>query len=79
MIIHTVVGNRVRPKYGASSIPIPILTDKHPHIIELLRAIKVGNIRNPDCHAAEIDSPPPVLKCLEDTDVNVDELDYLAS
>ena len=44
----------------------------------MLETLEVGDVRKSDCHIAEIDSPLPVLKCLEDTDVNVDELDYLA-
>ena len=44
----------------------------------MLKALEVGDVRKSDCHIAEIESPLPVLKCLEDTDVNVDELDYLA-
>ena len=45
----------------------------------MLEALEIGEVMKLDCHVAEIDSPPPVLKCLEDTDVNIDELDYLAS
>ena len=55
-----------------------IPTEDYPRIIEMLKALEVGDVRKLDCHIAEIESPLPVLKCLEDTDVNVDELDYLA-
>lgn len=78
MIIHTVIGNRTHPEYGVASIPFPIPTEDYPRIIEMLKALEVGDVRKLDCHIAEIESPLPVLKCLEDTDVNVDELDYLA-
>lgn len=78
MIIHTVMGNRSHPEYGVASIPFPIPTEEYPRIIERLEALEVGDVRKSDCHVAEIDSPLPVLKCLEDTNVNVDELDYLA-
>ena len=78
MIIHTVIGNRTHPEYGVASIPFPIPTEEYPRIIEMLKALEVGDVRKLDCHIAEIESPLPVLKCLEDTDVNVDELDYLA-
>ena len=78
MITHTVIGNRAHPEYGIASIPFPISTDEYPSIIEMLRAIEVGDVLKPDCHVAKIKSPLPVLKCLEDTDINVDELDYLA-
>ena len=74
MIIHTVIGNRTHPEYGVASIPFPIPTEEYPRIIEMLEALEVGDVRKSDCHIAEIESPLPVLKCLEDTDVNVDEL-----
>ncbi len=78
MIIHTEIGNRTHPENGVASIPFPIPTEDYPRIIEMLKAFEVGDVRKLDCHIAEIESPLPVLKCLEDTDVNVDELDYLA-
>ena len=78
MIIHTVMGNRSHPEYGVASIPFPISTEEYPRIIEMLEALEVGDTLKPDCHVAEIESSLPVLKCLEDTDINVDELDYLA-
>jgi len=78
MIIHTVIGNRTHPEYGVASIPFPIPTEEYPCIIEMLEALEVGDVLKSDCHIAELESPLPVLKCLEDTDVNVDELDYLA-
>ena len=78
MIIHTVIGNRTHPEYGVASIPFPIPTEEYPRIIEMLEALEIGDVRKSDCHIAEIESLLPVLKCLEDTDINVDELDYLA-
>ena len=78
MIIHTVMGNRSHPEYGVASIPFPIPTEEYPCIIEMLEALEVGDVLKPDCHIAEIESPLPVLECLEDTDINVDGLDYLA-
>ena len=78
MIIHTVLGNKAHPEYGVASIPFPISMEEYPRIIEMLEALEVGDVLKSDCHIAELESPLPVLKCLEDTDANVDELDYLA-
>ena len=78
MIIHTVIGNRTHPEYGVASIPFHIPTEEYPRIIEMLEALEVGDVLKSDCHIAELESPLPVLKCLEDTDINVDEMDYLA-
>ena len=78
MIIHTVIGNRTHPEYGVASIPFPISTKEYPRIIEMLEALEVGDVLKSDCHIAELESPLPVLKCVENTDINVDELDYLS-
>ena len=78
MIIHTVIGNRTHPEYGVASIPFPITTKGYPRIIEMLEALEVGDVLKSDCHIAELESPLPVLKCVENTNINVDELDYLA-
>lgn len=78
MIIHTVIGDRSHPEYGVASIPFPVSTEEYPRIIEMLEALEDGDVLKSDCHIAEIESPLSVLERLEDTDVNVDELDYLA-
>ena len=78
MIIHTVIGDRSHPEYGVASIPFPVSTEEYSRIIEMLEALEVGDVLKSDCHIAEIESPLSVLERLEDTDVNVDELDYLA-
>ena len=44
----------------------------------MLEALEVGDVLKSDCHIAELESPLPVLKCVENTDINVDELDYLS-
>ena len=54
MIIHTVLGNRAHPEYGVASIPFPISTDEYPRIIEMLKALEVGDVQKLDCHIAEI-------------------------
>lgn len=78
MTIHTVLGNREHPDYGVASIPFPIPNEDYPRIIGMLNAIEIGVVHNSDCYIEEINSPLPVLKCLEATEVNVDELDFLA-
>ena len=52
MIIHTVLGNRAHPEHGVASIPFPISADEYSRIIEMLRAIEVGDVLKPDCHIA---------------------------
>ncbi len=78
MIIHTVIGNRAHPEYGAASIPFPISAEEYPRIIGMMEELENGDVWKSDCHIAEIESPLPVLECLEDTEINVDEMDYLA-
>lgn len=78
MIFQAVVGNPSHPEYGVATIPFPIPNDEYDHSIGLLEDLKVGDAVQTDLEVKEINGTWPVLKCLEDTVVNVDELDYLA-
>ena len=78
MIFQAVVGNPSHPEYGVATIPFPIPNDEYDHSIGLLEDLEVGNAVQTDLEVKEINGTWPVLKCLEDTVVNVDELDYLA-
>ena len=78
MIFQAVVGNPSHPEYGVATIPFPIPNDEYDHSIGLLEDLEVGDAVQTDLEVKEINGTWPVLKCLEDTVVNVDELDYLA-
>ena len=73
-----VLGNRDHPEYGAATIPFPIPREEYDHCIKLLAALEIGNAARRDCQVLEVSGPWPALKRLEDSEVNLDELDYLA-
>ncbi|MBQ5977274.1 MAG: antirestriction protein ArdA [Oscillospiraceae bacterium] len=73
-----IVSNHSQPIYGQVTVPLPIPDEEYDHVIELLEALEIGDFRAWDCHVDEICDCPPVLKRLEGTQINIDELDYLA-
>ena len=64
-------------EYGIVTIPFPIPKDQYDSTIKMLVAIDIGDPRERDCTVREVLGPVPSLKCLEGTQINVDELDYL--
>lgn len=73
-----VLSNISHPEYGVVSIPLPIPKEQYDSCVELLESLEIGVASNRDCHLDELHSPWPVLDRLEGTQVNLDELDYLA-
>ena len=72
------LSNAVHPEYGVVTISFPIPEEEYGHCLELLEALEIGNAVNRDCKVQEIQEGPPILKRLEGSRVNLDELDYLA-
>lgn len=78
-MIQAVLSNKDHPEYGVVTIPFPIERDEYDHCIGLVEALGIGNASKQDCQVNEIIFGAwPALKRLEDTQVNLDELDYLA-
>lgn len=73
-----VVENAKQPELGSVSIPFPIPDDKYENILRQLHQIDAGNAVNRDCRVCEIKSNFTSLMNLEDSCVNVDQLDHLA-
>ena len=73
-----IISNHKQPIYGQVTLPLPIPDEEYDHVIELLENLEIGDFRAWDCHVDEISDCPPVLKRLEGTQINIDELDYLA-
>ena len=69
--------NEAHPEYGAVSLPFPIKLEEYDENLKMLDALGIGDPIEQDCFVAEISTAYPVLKCLEGSCVNVDELDYL--
>ena len=77
-MIKAVLSNISHPEFGVVSIPLPIPKEQYDSCVELLESLEIGVASNRDCHLDELHSPWPVLDRLEGTQVNLDELDYLA-
>lgn len=77
-MMRAVLSNAAHPEYGAATIPFPIPEEEYDHCLELLEALEIGNAISRDCKVQEIQEGPPILKRLEGSKVNLDELDYLA-
>ena len=77
-MFQAVLSNAQHPEYGAATIPFPIPNREYDHYIELLKAMEIGDPTQRDCQVDELHSDFPILKRIEKTAINVDELDYLA-
>lgn len=75
--MQVVLGNRDHPEYGVATIPFPIPREEYDHCIKLLEALEIGDAVQQDCQVLEFSGPWHVLKRLENSEVNLDELDYL--
>ena len=51
---------------------------QYAHGMERLKALEIGDVVKADCRLDEINSEFPVLKHMESTSVNMEEVDYLA-
>ena len=77
-VIKAVLSNPQRPECGQITVPFPIPADQYDHTIELLQAMNLGDSLKRDCTVDEVDSRCSVVSVLNGTQVNVDQLDYLA-
>lgn len=78
MQFQAVLSNQHHPEYGVATVPFPIPSAEYDNIIALLEPLEIGDAVRRDCHIEEVSGCFPVLTQLERTDVNLDELDYLA-
>ena len=69
--------NKAHPEYGTVSLPFPIQLEEYDENLKMLDALDIGGHIERDCFVAELSTAYPILKCLEGSCVNVDELDYL--
>lgn len=77
MRIKAVLGNAKHPEYGVVEIPLPIPKEQYDSTIKMLEGLGIGDAIQRDCKVEELISAYPVFRCLEEQQVNVDELDYL--
>ncbi len=77
MKIRAALYNANHLEYGLVTIPFPIPPDQYDSTIGMLESLGIGDPLARDCTVEEIEGPCPILKRLEGTRVNADELDYL--
>ncbi len=75
-MIQALLSNRNRPDMPPVPVCFPI--GDYAGIYENLKSIGIGNIAVRDCFVSELSGDYPILERLEETEINVDELDYLA-
>ena len=77
-MIKATVSNAQHLEYGQITITFPIPDEEYDDVLARLEAMKLGDAVKRDCRLDELDSHYSILKRLEQTAVNIDELDYLA-
>ena len=78
MMFQAKLKNKAHPEYGVVTVPFPLHRDNYSHYIRLTKILEIGSATERDCWVNEIDGAWPVLERLENTQVNLDDLDYLA-
>ena len=72
-MVYATLSNSNRPGSPAVTVGFPITEN----VFADLESIGIGSATERDCYAASVGGDVPILKRLEKTAVNVDELDYL--
>ena len=70
--------SKTDPALGSVTIQFPIHRKEYDRVLEQLESLGIGSPADQDCQVETIDSYYSILKRLEETMVNLDELDYLA-
>lgn len=73
-----VLTNKGHPELGAISLSLPIHTEEYGSVMKMLSALGIGDVTTRDCQIKELIRVCPTLRKLEGTEINIDELDYLA-
>ena len=76
--IKATLRSKADPALGSVTIQFPIHRKEYDQVLEQLESLGIGSPLDQDCQIETLDSHYPILKRLEETLVNLDELDYLA-
>ena len=76
--IKATLRSKTDPALGSVTIQFPIHRKEYDRVLEQLNPLGIGSPLDQDCQIETLDSHYPILKRLEETLVNLDELDYLA-
>ncbi len=74
--MNAVISNAKHPEYSQVTVPFPIPAEEYGHVLGLLDSLKIGDTLEQDCQVDELDSYYPILKRLEGSTVNIDELEF---
>ena len=77
-MIYAFIDNAQHPEFGSARIPFPIPSGDYESILSLMKERGIGDALKQDCCVKEITGEYPVLKRLEGSFINLDEMDYLA-
>ena len=77
-MINAFVSNAQHPEFGDVMVPLPIPSNEYESILDLLKAMEFGDAVQQDCHVEKMTGSFSILKRLQGSQVNLDELDYLA-
>ena len=76
--IKATLRSKTDPALGSVTIQFPIHRKEYDRVLEQLKPLDIGSPLDQDCQIETLDSHYPILKRLEETLVDLDELDYLA-
>ena len=76
--IKATLRSKTDPALRSVTIQFPIHRKEYDRVLEQLEPLDIGSPLDQDCQIETLDSHYPILKRLEETLVNLDELDYLA-
>lgn len=76
--IKAALRSKTDPTLGSVTVQFPIPWKEYNQVLEQLKPLGIGGSVDQDCQVETIDSYYSILKRLEGTPVNLDELDYLA-
>ena len=76
--IKATLRSKTDPALGSITVQFPIPWKEYDRVLERLKPLGIGGPIDRDCQIESLDSRCSILKRLEETLVNLDELDYLA-
>ncbi len=74
--MNAVISNAKHPEYGQVTVPLPIPPDEYENLLDRLNSLEIGDMLERDCQVDKLDSYYPILKRLEGSTVNIDELEF---
>ncbi len=76
--IKVVLNNHKFPEDGSVTVTLPIESEDYDRVIRQLDGLAIGSAKWRDCGFVTVMDGPDVLNRLEDSEINIEELDYLA-